>query len=121
MSASPMFGVVTVKRTSLRRPGVTPPSSTLHAAADRFSSRTSHCEPRMSERTVRLGPLAAPPRAELMTKAPKATAHSKAADNRILILKGYLQSVCVVEGTIPRAGRADSRRAVRHGSQVIIA
>jgi hypothetical protein len=83
-----MLGVVTVKRTSLRRPGLTLPSSTLHALAERFSSRTSHCEPRMSERTVRLGPSAAPPLVELIAIPASAAANSRAADKIILSLKG---------------------------------
>src|SRR5215210_5317774 len=104
MSASPMFGVVTVKRTRRRMPGVTPPSSTLQAAGERFSSRTSHCEPRMSERTMRLAPCAccAPLLVELSATATRTAAHSTAADKRILNLKGmYLLSVCVVEGSEP--------------------
>jgi hypothetical protein len=37
-----MFGVITVKRTSRRSPGVTSPSIALHAVAGMFSSRTTH-------------------------------------------------------------------------------
>src|SRR5213592_2305102 len=43
-----MLGVVTVNRTIVRMPGVTPPSSTLQNEAGRFSSRTTHCDPRLS-------------------------------------------------------------------------
>src|SRR5205809_6794767 len=49
-----MFGVVTVKRTSVCVPGVTPPSSTLQKVAGRSSTRTTHCWPR-SELTIRSG------------------------------------------------------------------
>src|ERR1051326_2324028 len=58
MSWFPVFGVITVKRTSLRKPGVTSPSVALHAVAEIFSSRTTHCEPRTSSRTERFGPFA---------------------------------------------------------------
>src|SRR6476659_5189521 len=57
MSWFPVFGVMTVKRTSFRRPGVTSPSIALQAVAEIFSSRTTHCEPSTSSRTERFGPL----------------------------------------------------------------
>src|SRR5688572_14374819 len=40
-SASPMFGVVTLKRITLRVPGMMLPSSTLQKLAGRSSTRTS--------------------------------------------------------------------------------
>src|SRR5436190_12997854 len=49
-----MFGVVTVKRTRVCVPGVTPPSSTLQNVAGRSSTRTTHCWPRL-ELTMRSG------------------------------------------------------------------
>src|SRR5215213_4387813 len=125
MSWLPMFGVITVKRTSRRMPGVTPPSSTLHAAAERLSSRTSHCSPSTSERTMRLAPFtwAAPERVELNATAARTTAHTAAADKSILNLKGiYLLSVVVSEGARRRGGAAqESRRESRVESQGIIA
>src|SRR5687768_127719 len=56
MSWLPVFGVITVKRTSFRKPGVTSPSIALQELAVMFSSRTTHCEPRTSERTDTCGP-----------------------------------------------------------------
>src|SRR5215213_5681992 len=47
-----MLGVMTVKRTIRRTPGVTFPSSALHTCP-MFSSRTTHCFARTSPRTMR--------------------------------------------------------------------
>ena len=99
------------------------PSSTLHALAERFSSRTSHCEPKMSERTVRLGPSVAPPRAAPIAIAARTTAHTDAADNRILSFKGmYLLWLdCLRERAAARGEAFEGRRAPRAESQEIIA
>jgi hypothetical protein len=85
------------------------PSSTLHAAAERFSSRTSHCDPRMSERTARFGLCAgaAPLLAAPSVSATAAAAHSNVAVNRILFLKG----MCLLWFSVVKAGPTEEQES----------
>src|SRR5215212_9132008 len=56
MSSVPIFGVVTVNRTSRLVPGVIPPSSTLQKLAGRSSVRTTQWSRRTSDLTIRFAP-----------------------------------------------------------------
>src|SRR3954451_16860728 len=97
-----MFGVVTVKRTSVCVPGVMFPSSTLQNVAGRSSTRVNHCWPKL-ELTMRSGSPFRSGVLFLLSPAKKGTATARASkriDRRFI--QSPSKSGCMGEGGTAR-------------------